>query len=284
MTSRSVQSQRQHRLLPTPPQQWWCIVLQVAVTFLLSYCRVRCTSDAFEVSFFATQRPTHSPVSSFRTKLQRQQQQHLTNDDHFRKHHGWEMVGSYRSITPLLLSSNPNKIENKDTNAVSLSNEEIGRYSRHLVLSNVAMTGQLKLKQAAVLVIGAGGLGSPVLLYCAAAGVGHIGIVDADVVDVSNLQRQIIHNVHTVTTSKCQSARQAILQLNPNVNVRIYEEEFTVQTAPRIISDGFAPNIPWTIVIDGSDNFPTKYLIKCVLVVCRRLPTSCSQYLYSHFY
>jgi sulfur-carrier protein adenylyltransferase/sulfurtransferase len=90
--------------------------------------------------------------------------------------------------------------------------------------------------------------------------------VDGDTVDVSNLQRQIIHNIQTVHTSKCQSAQQAILQLNPNVNVRIYEEEFTVHTAPRIISDGFAPNVPWNIVIDGSDNFPTKYLIKYVLV------------------
>jgi hypothetical protein len=148
--------------------------------------------------------------------------------------------------------------------AVSLSNEEIGRYSRHLVLSNVGMVGQLALKQSTVLVIGAGGLGSPVLLYLAAAGVGHIGIVDGDTVDVSNLQRQIIHNVHTVHTSKCQSAQQAIVQLNPNVKVRIYEEEFTVITATRIVADGFAPNLPWNIVIDGSDNFPTKYLIKYV--------------------
>lgn len=155
-----------------------------------------------------------------------------------------------------------------NTPATSLSNEEIGRYSRHLVLSNVGMVGQLTLKQSAVLVIGAGGLGSPVLLYLAAAGVGQIGIVDGDTVDVSNLQRQIIHNVHTVHTSKCQSAQKAILQLNPNVNVRIYEEEFTVNTAPRIISDGFAPNIPWSIVIDGSDNFPTKYLIKYVPFSC----------------
>ncbi len=269
MQSRSVQSQL-HRI--QTPQQWWCIIMQVAVTFLLCCCRVSYTSDAFELSFIATQRPTSSSVSLFRTKL--------------RKHHAWEMVGSHRSTTPLL-SSTPNNNEDDDANTVSLSNEEIGRYSRHLVLSHVAMTGQLKLKQAAVLVIGAGGLGSPVLLYCAAAGVGHIGIVDADVVDLSNLQRQIIHNVQTVSTSKCQSARQAILLLNPNVNVRIYEEEFTVHTAPRIISDGFAPNVPWTIVIDGSDNFPTKYLIKCVLVVFRRLATVNElryQYQYSHFF
>jgi ThiF family len=146
----------------------------------------------------------------------------------------------------------------------TLSNDEIRRYSRHLVLSNVGIRGQLAMKQAAVLVIGAGGLGSPVLLYLAAAGVGHVGIVDADVVDESNLQRQIIHTVSTIHTSKCQSAQQSMHQINPYVQVRIYEEELTSQSALRIVGDGFTPNLPWTIVIDGSDNFPTKYLIKYV--------------------
>jgi len=144
----------------------------------------------------------------------------------------------------------------------SLSNDEISRYSRHLVLSDVGVKGQEALKNARVLVIGAGGLGSPALLYLAAAGVGQIGIVDGDTVDESNLQRQIIHSVETIGVSKCVSAQQRIREINPHVNVRIYEEEFTSQTAERIVGEGFASNQPWDVVIDGSDNFPTKYLIK----------------------
>ena len=144
----------------------------------------------------------------------------------------------------------------------SLSNDEIRRYSRHLVLSDVGVKGQEALKGAAVLVVGAGGLGSPALLYLAAAGVGHIGIVDADTVDESNLQRQIIHGVSTVGISKCESAQQRIRDMNPHVNVRLYQEELTSATAERIVGEGFAPGKPWNVVIDGSDNFPTKYLIK----------------------
>jgi len=143
----------------------------------------------------------------------------------------------------------------------SLSNDEIRRYSRHLVLSDVGMKGQQALKDSRVLVVGAGGLGSPCLLYLAAAGVGGIGIVDGDTVDESNLQRQIIHGVDTVGISKCESARDRIRNINPNVNVRLFEEEFTAQTAERIVSGGFAKDEPWDLVIDGSDNFPTKYCI-----------------------
>lgn len=146
----------------------------------------------------------------------------------------------------------------------ALTNDEIARYSRHLVLSNVGMQGQLKLKNASVLVIGAGGLGSPCLLYLAAAGVGHIGIVDGDTVDESNLQRQIIHSCSTVGVSKCQSAEQRIRDINPFVNVRLYEQEFTSQTAMGIVEGGFDEEHAYDIVIDGSDNFPTKYLIKYV--------------------
>lgn len=143
-----------------------------------------------------------------------------------------------------------------------LTNAEISRYSRHLVLENVGMAGQKALKNASVLVIGAGGLGSPCLLYLAAAGVGHIGIVDADTVDESNLQRQIIHGTSTITISKCESARRRIMDINPYVNVRTYEEEFTSQTAMRILGDGYSEALPyWDVVVDGSDNFPTKYLI-----------------------
>lgn len=147
------------------------------------------------------------------------------------------------------------------TKNVKLTNDEISRYSRHLVLGDVGMEGQVALKDSSVLVIGAGGLGSPCLLYLAAAGVGHIGIVDADVVDESNLQRQIIHGTSTVGKSKCQSAKDRIEDINPHVSVRLYEEEFTSQTAIRILEGGFDEGIPYDVVVDGSDNFPTKYLI-----------------------
>ena len=127
------------------------------------------------------------------------------------------------------------------------------------------MKGQQALKNASVLVVGAGGLGSPCLLYLAAAGIGHIGIVDADVVDHSNLQRQIIHGTSTVGKSKCESAKQRIKDINPLVQVRLYQEEFTSATALRILGDGFSSDKPsYDIVIDGSDNFPTKYLISDV--------------------
>ena len=158
------------------------------------------------------------------------------------------------SKLPLLLQAASSDAE--------LTNAEISRYSRHLVLNNVGIVGQKSLKKASVLVIGAGGLGSPCLLYLAAAGVGHIGIVDADTVDESNLQRQIIHGTSTIDISKCDSARRRIADINPHVNVRTYEEEFTSQTAMRILNDGYSTTVPtWDVVVDGSDNFPTKYLI-----------------------
>jgi adenylyltransferase/sulfurtransferase len=99
-------------------------------------------------------------------------------------------------------------------------------------------------------------------MYLAAAGIGHIGIVDGDVVDESNLQRQIIHGTSTVGLSKCESAARRIQDINPHVNVRQYEEEFTSETALRILGDGFSDKRRYDVVIDGSDNFPTKYLIK----------------------
>ncbi|KAL7546588.1 hypothetical protein ACHAWF_009920 [Thalassiosira exigua] len=142
-----------------------------------------------------------------------------------------------------------------------LTHDEISRYSRHLVLSDVGVSGQRRLKSSSVLVIGAGGLGSPCLLYLAAAGVGHVGIVDADVVDESNLQRQIVHGTSTVGASKCESARLRMRDANPLVQVRTYEEEFTSSSAMRILDGGFSPDKKWDVVIDGSDNFPTKYLI-----------------------
>lgn len=172
------------------------------------------------------------------------------------------LVLSFRIESPWKPSRPSSVVRLHQQAASSLSNGEISRYSRHLVLSDVGMKGQLNLRDSSVLVIGAGGLGSPCLLYLAAAGVGHIGIVDGDVVDESNLQRQVIHGTSTIGVSKCQSAAQRIHDINPYVKVRLYEEELTSETAMRIVGEGFSEDRPWDIVVDGSDNFPTKYLIK----------------------
>lgn len=142
----------------------------------------------------------------------------------------------------------------------SLSHEEILRYSRHLLIPEVGLEGQRKLKAASILVIGTGGLGSPVSLYLAAAGVGHIGLVDYDVVDSSNLQRQVIHGTSTVGQLKVESARRRMLDLNPNIEVEIYNEPFTSENAMRIAAD-------YDVIIDGTDNFPTRYLSNDVCVL-----------------
>ncbi len=141
-----------------------------------------------------------------------------------------------------------------------LTHEEILRYSRHLLIPDVGMQGQRKLKAASVLIIGTGGLGSPVALYLAAAGVGHIGLVDFDVVDTSNLQRQVIHATSSVGMLKVESARQRMLDLNPDIQVEIYNQPFTSENAIEIAA-------PYGLIIDGSDNFPTRYLTNdlCVL-------------------
>ncbi len=142
-----------------------------------------------------------------------------------------------------------------------LSHEEIARYSRHLIIPEVAMPGQERLKAARVLLVGTGGLGSPLALYLAAAGVGTIGLVDSDVVDASNLQRQIIHGTSDVGRRKTESARQSILDVNPFVNVEIHETYLTSDNALEIIAG-------YDLVIDGTDNFPTRYLVNdaCVLL------------------
>lgn len=134
-----------------------------------------------------------------------------------------------------------------------LSHEEIHRYSRHLLIPEVGLEGQKKLKVSSILVIGTGGLGSPVALYLAAAGIGRIGLVDYDVVDFSNLQRQIIHGMSSLDNLKVESAKQRMLDVNPDIEVDIYNEPFTSENAFRI-SD------PYDIIIDGTDNFPTRYL------------------------
>jgi len=141
-----------------------------------------------------------------------------------------------------------------------LSREEIARYSRHLILEEVGMEGQTKLKNSSVLCVGTGGLGSPLLLYLAAAGVGRIGIVDFDVVDASNLQRQIIHGSSTVGQRKVVSARDRIRDLNPHVQVDSYEEPLSSDNALRICQ-------PYDIVVDGTDNFPTRYLVNDACVI-----------------
>ena len=135
----------------------------------------------------------------------------------------------------------------------NLSNEEIRRYSRHLILPEFGMEGQRRLKEGSVLLIGAGGLGSPLALYLAAAGVGHIGLVDFDVVDESNLQRQIAHGTSTIGVRKTESAKQRLNDLNPNVEVSTYEEQVTSENAFELMR-------PYDVIVDGTDNFPTRYL------------------------
>lgn len=141
-----------------------------------------------------------------------------------------------------------------------LSREEVLLYSRHLMLPNVGMEGQRKLKAAAVLIVGAGGLGSPAALYLAAAGVGKIGIVDYDVVDASNLQRQVLHDTAHLGQLKAVSARERLLGLNPNIQVKIYPEPFNSDNALDILDE-------YDLLIDGTDNFATRYLANdaCVL-------------------
>jgi sulfur-carrier protein adenylyltransferase/sulfurtransferase len=129
------------------------------------------------------------------------------------------------------------------------------RYSRHLLIPEVGEEGQLKLLDSKVLLIGAGGLGSPASLYLAAAGVGRIGIVDADVVDESNLQRQIVHSTESLGEPKVESAKHAIEALNPDVQVVAYKERLTSENIERILADG------WDVIVDGADNFPTRYLV-----------------------
>jgi sulfur-carrier protein adenylyltransferase/sulfurtransferase len=141
-----------------------------------------------------------------------------------------------------------------------LSHAEILRYSRHLLIPEVGLEGQRKLKAASVLVIGTGGLGSPVALYLAAAGVGRIGLVDYDIVDASNLQRQVIHGTSGIGKLKVESARQRMLDLNPDIEVVVYNEPFTSENAMRIAAD-------YDVLIDGTDNFPTRYLTNDVCVM-----------------
>jgi len=166
-------------------------------------------------------------------------------------------AGDTLSIVPSVAGGAPASAV--DT-APALSSEEIKRYSRHLILPEIGMEGQRKLKASSVLCIGAGGLGSPAAMYLAAAGIGRIGIVDFDVVDFSNLQRQLLHGTPDVGRSKLASAKDKINALNPHVQVDTYEVALSSENA----LDLFAP---YDVILDGTDNFPTRYLVNdaCVL-------------------
>lgn len=150
---------------------------------------------------------------------------------------------------------------NPNLDEIQLSKDDYERYSRHLILPEVGLDGQKRLKAASVLCIGTGGLGSPLLLYLAAAGIGRIGIVDFDVVDTSNLQRQVIHGTSWVGKPKIQSAKDRILEINPHCQVDLYETRLSSENALSIVE-------PYDIVVDGTDNFPTRYLVNdaCVLL------------------
>ncbi|MDS3861919.1 molybdopterin-synthase adenylyltransferase MoeB [Thermosynechococcaceae cyanobacterium BACA0444] len=150
---------------------------------------------------------------------------------------------------------------NPNLDAIQLEKDEYERYSRHLILPEVGLDGQKRLKAARVLCIGTGGLGSPLLLYLAAAGIGHLGIVDFDIVDSSNLQRQVIHGTSWVGKPKIESAKNRILEINPRCQVELYPTRLSAANALEIVAQ-------YDIVVDGTDNFPTRYLVNdaCVLL------------------
>jgi len=143
---------------------------------------------------------------------------------------------------------------------IKLSQKELARYSRHLAIPEFGEAAQHKLKQAKVLVVGAGGLGSPVLMYLAAAGVGHIGVIDFDLVEDSNLQRQVLYDVNDIGQSKAETAKRKLLAMNPYIKVTVYKEALTTDNALELIR-------PYDVVADGTDNFPTRYLVNdaCVM-------------------
>jgi molybdopterin/thiamine biosynthesis adenylyltransferase/rhodanese-related sulfurtransferase len=154
-------------------------------------------------------------------------------------------------------------IDDKCSRAVQLNAEELQRYSRHLIMPEVTLDGQRRLKAARVLCIGAGGLGSPAALYLAAAGVGAIGIVDFDEVDLSNLQRQILHGTKDIGRSKLESARDRLRDINPEIEITLHECRFSSETAEQIVPD-------YDVIVDGSDNFATRYLSNDVCVFARK--------------
>lgn len=158
---------------------------------------------------------------------------------------------------------NESIISDERVEDVDFTSEERARYSRHLIMPEVTLAGQRRLKAARVLCIGAGGLGSPAALYLAAAGVGTLGLVDADRVELSNLQRQLLHGTADVGRTKLESARDRLRDINPNIEVRPYECRFTSENAAAIVAD-------YDVVLDGSDNFPTRYLSNDICVFARK--------------
>ena len=178
------------------------------------------------------------------------------------------IVPSIAGGTETITEEVEEKVKEKD---VRLSNEEILRYSRHLIMPEVGMEGQKKLKAAKVLMIGVGGLGSPLGLYITAAGVGKLGIVDFDVVDETNLQRQLLHGTSDVGRSKLESAKEKLKEINPNVEIETYETMLNSENALEILKD-------YDLVVDGTDNFPTRYLVNdaCVLL--------CKPYVYGSIF
>jgi adenylyltransferase/sulfurtransferase len=157
----------------------------------------------------------------------------------------------------------PSIIDDKRSDAMRLSAEELQRYSRHLLMPEVTSEGQRRLKAARILSIGAGGLGSPAALYLAAAGVGTIGIVDFDDVDLSNLQRQILHGTKDIGRSKLESARDRLRDINPEIEIELHECRFSSENASQLVAQ-------YDLVVDGSDNFPTRYLSNDVCVFARK--------------
>jgi sulfur-carrier protein adenylyltransferase/sulfurtransferase len=165
------------------------------------------------------------------------------------------------SIIPSVAGGAPTDVASRSTEALpELTNDEIKRYSRHLIMPEVGVEGQRKLKAAKVLCIGAGGLGSPVAMYLAAAGVGTLGLVDFDVVDFSNLQRQILHGTPDVGRPKLESARNKLHALNPEIDIRTHDMALSSQNALQLFES-------YDVIVDGTDNFPTRYLVNdaCVL-------------------
>jgi len=151
----------------------------------------------------------------------------------------------------------------KPVNSVGLSHDEIKRYSRHLIMPEVGMRGQRKLKAAGVLIVGAGGLGSPLALYLAAAGVGHLGLVDYDVVDSTNLQRQVIHGTGDIGRLKIESAGDRLRDMNPYIKIDTYKELLCSENALEILGG-------YDLVVDGTDNFPTRYLLNDACVILKK--------------
>lgn len=146
---------------------------------------------------------------------------------------------------------------------MDFSDAQIARYSRHIILAEVGGKGQKKLSRAKVLIIGAGGLGSPAALYLAAAGVGTLGLVDGDVVDLSNLQRQILHNTATVGAPKVESGRHMLAALNPEITIKTYQENVTAENIMRFLPD-------YDLILDGSDNFSTRFLVNDACFFARK--------------